>query len=190
MPVLGSSERVVGRRRALRRRTNGEQVAAFIRRLIISGELRPGERILQEDIAAELGLSRIPVREGLLILDGEGWVRFESNDGTYVSGLTEADVRDHYELRGLVFGAIASYATTAAGPEDLAELSLAHRSMREAETVAAFAAANDDFVRKLVALAASPRLSAAIRLTASIIADDFFEVVPARAIQERGTAAV
>jgi DNA-binding GntR family transcriptional regulator len=169
-------------RSRLRRQSSADQVAARIRRAIITGELRPGERLRQDDIADEFGVSRIPVREALIALDGEGWVRLESNRGARVTGLEKRDIADHYELRGLVFGLVASRAAELAKPDDCKELTRLLRALGEA---------NDLILRFLVKLTGSARLRAALRVTPSIIPENFFEIVPgAREVQAAGLASV
>ena len=86
------------------RRSSGEQAALHIRGLIFGGELRPGDRVPQDDIARTLGISRIPVREALIALEREGWVRIEMHRGAFISAIDAQVVRDHYELYGLVYG--------------------------------------------------------------------------------------
>ncbi len=54
------------------RTPSGEYIASHIRRLIFEGELRPGMRVPQDAIAQDLGVSRIPVREALIVLEREG----------------------------------------------------------------------------------------------------------------------
>ena len=112
-PTPLSGLRLDGRSR-LRRESSAEQAAAHIRQGIIAGDLRQGERLRQDDLAHELGVSRIPIREAIIVLDHEGWLRLESNRGTYVAALETDDVRDHYELRGLVLGLVARRATVVA----------------------------------------------------------------------------
>jgi DNA-binding GntR family transcriptional regulator len=158
--------------------------------LILSGELATGTHIRQDDIAAELGVSRIPVREAIIALDREGWLSFESNRGAYVTGLDVDDIRDHYELRGLVFGLLARRLTEVAGDGDVKALVALHRAMRAAPDVAAFAAANDRFIATLLKLADSPRLTAALLVVPAIIHEGFFEFVPGgRTVQQDGIGA-
>src|SRR6266700_3549230 len=88
----------------LARRSSGDDAAMLIRRMIFDGELRPGERVPQDDVAAMLGISRIPVREALIALEREGWVTIEMHRGAFVNALDARSVRDHYELFGLVYG--------------------------------------------------------------------------------------
>jgi DNA-binding GntR family transcriptional regulator len=61
----------------LHRKSNGEEAAIHIRRMIFDGELRPGERVPQDEIALALGISRIPHREALVALEHQGWVTNE-----------------------------------------------------------------------------------------------------------------
>jgi DNA-binding GntR family transcriptional regulator len=174
-------------RARLRRESSAEQVAARIRQAIIAGELTPGERLRQDDIADDLGVSRIPVREAIIALDREGWLRLESNRGAYVAGFEAGDVRDHYQLRGLVLGLIARRATAVATDPQIDALAARHRSMRDAPDVATFASLNDRFLGTLLRIADSPRLTAALLVTPSIIQQGFFEVVGnAREVQQDG----
>lgn len=63
------------------------------------GDLLPGERIRQEDLAEEFGASRFPVREALRILETTGLVTLESNKGAWVTKLTQAECVELYKLR-------------------------------------------------------------------------------------------
>ncbi len=74
-------------------------VVAVLRRQILLGQKAAGEKLNQEDIAQELDVSRIPVREAFKILEGEGLVRIEPYRGAWVQSFTEKDVRDVYEMR-------------------------------------------------------------------------------------------
>ena len=81
----------------LTRRSAGDRIAAWIRGRIVTGQLRRGDRVTQEDVARDLGVSRIPVREALVALDREGWVTIEPHRGAFVAGVDEDWVRDHYD---------------------------------------------------------------------------------------------
>ena len=80
--------------RASRRRQLPEQVAGYVRELIISGVVRPGEFLRVERIAEEVGVSNTPVREGLLALRSEGFVQFVPRRGFVVAPFTRDDVKD------------------------------------------------------------------------------------------------
>lgn len=75
------------------------RIADYLRSAILDDELLPGTRIYQEEIAEQLGASRIPVREALRILQAEGLVTIVSNSGAWVSRLTLAECSQAYQMR-------------------------------------------------------------------------------------------
>ncbi len=62
------------------------RIADHLRRAILGGEIVPGERIRQEDVAQQVGASRLPVREALLMLEAEGLVETAVNKGAGCRG--------------------------------------------------------------------------------------------------------
>jgi DNA-binding GntR family transcriptional regulator len=74
-------------------------IADDLRKQILAGDLMPGDRIRQEEIAEEFEASRIPVREALLILVNDGLVETVANSGAWVSSLTMAECIEQYEIR-------------------------------------------------------------------------------------------
>lgn len=75
------------------------RIAARLRDDILAGLLRPGERIRQEEIAAQAGSSRLPVREALRILHSQGLVQLKANSGAWVSKLDLAECQAVYKMR-------------------------------------------------------------------------------------------
>ena len=76
-----------------------ERVAAVLREQILGGELGPGTRIRQEEVAERLGSSRLPVREALLVLAAEGLITVEPNKGARVPDLDMDEVETLYQMR-------------------------------------------------------------------------------------------
>lgn len=76
-----------------------ERVASYLREEILSGRLSPGERIRQEEVAARLGASRLPVREALRMLETEGLTQLEVNKGARVSALDRDEIDVVYRMR-------------------------------------------------------------------------------------------
>ncbi|HXW84235.1 MAG TPA: GntR family transcriptional regulator [Candidatus Binataceae bacterium] len=74
----------------------------WLRRLIVAGELRPGQRINQEDLAERIGVSVVPVREALRTLEQEGQVTYLPRRGYLVTELRIEDLREIYELRRIL----------------------------------------------------------------------------------------
>lgn len=75
------------------------RVAAYLRDAILGGELRPGDRIRQEEVAERLGASRLPVREALRILEAEGLTEHEPHKGARVPQLSQHEVDVIYRMR-------------------------------------------------------------------------------------------
>jgi DNA-binding GntR family transcriptional regulator len=80
-------------------RTRAEAVAERLRAMIISGELSPGTRLRQAEIADRFKVSTTPVREAFTSLAREGFVRQDAHRGVEVFRPTEADIRENYEIR-------------------------------------------------------------------------------------------
>lgn len=176
----------------LHRPTNAQQVADYIRQMIFENRLRAGERVPQDEIAAELQVSRVPVREAVIALDREGWVTTEPHRGAFVNGIDENSTRDHYELLGRLYGFSARRAAERGTPEDIAALSRLHRTLQAATDPHEFSELNLEFLRQITAMADSRRISAMIRLMAvSIVPGTFFAEVPgAMSIHKRGLRGV
>ena len=82
--------------------TAQEVVAAALRQAILDRDLKPGEKVRQEEVARRLGVSVIPVREALRALAGEGQVTYRPRQGYVVSELDVRDLAEVYRLRELL----------------------------------------------------------------------------------------
>lgn len=172
-------DEVAPRPHSLLRPTSAQQVADYIRRQIFDGRLQVGARIPQDELAAELGVSRVPVREAVIALDREGWVIIQPHRGAFVVGLDENSTRDHYELLGRVYGYGARRAAERAAADQLTALAAVHLGLQAATDAHEFSQLNLEFMRRLVTMAQSRRVSATVRLMAvSIVPGDFFSGVP------------
>jgi DNA-binding GntR family transcriptional regulator len=104
---------VVGRARhgagsTVQRGNMSVEVADHIRSMIFDGRLRAGQRVPQDAIAAELGVSRLPVREALITLEADGLVAAEPHRGVFVVPIRAEDIEDHYRLYGMAQGLAAA----------------------------------------------------------------------------------
>jgi DNA-binding GntR family transcriptional regulator len=84
------------------RRTTQELVFEFLRDAILSGRLRGGSHLVQDKIATELNVSRVPVREALLQLESEGLVRMEAHRGASVVWLSPDEISEIFEIRAIL----------------------------------------------------------------------------------------
>jgi DNA-binding GntR family transcriptional regulator len=103
----------------------------------IRGELAPGARLVESDIATEFGISRSPIREALRLLERDGLVELIPHKGAVVTPIDVRDVEDIYAARMAVEGLAARYTAERMTEEGLAELQAAF------ERVAAAARRND-----------------------------------------------
>lgn len=96
-----------------------DEIYSFIRFKIVAGEYPPGSRINVKKISETFGTSRIPIRDVVNRLSGEGLIQKGSNNRFVVTPLTESDIRETYELRGILEGYLAKQATANFREEDL-----------------------------------------------------------------------
>ena len=79
-----------------------EQVASILRSSILSGGISKGQSITLDSIGEQVGMSRTPVREAFQILANEGLIELRQNRCAIVKGISEAAIKDHYEMRILL----------------------------------------------------------------------------------------
>jgi len=77
-------------------------VTVSLREAILSGYFKPGEKIDQDLIAKELGVSRTPVREAVMMLEAEGFVEVRPRRGAFIVTLSPRDIQEICEIRGLL----------------------------------------------------------------------------------------
>ena len=86
-------------KRPLKRQATASQVADELRRRILSGEIPAGTQLPQEQLAADFGVSKVPVREALFQLEAEGFVTQQFHRTAIVSGLEPDEITQIFELR-------------------------------------------------------------------------------------------
>lgn len=173
------------------RRSSGEQAALLMRRMIFDGELRPGERIPQDEVARVLGISRIPVREALIALEREGWVTIEMHRGAFVNALDEDAVRDHYALYAVVYGHAARKALARDRAGLVERLEEIHRSLLDADDPAEIGRCTVAFNAAVVDVAGSSRAKVVLRSMTGLVPGDFFTLVgDAVDVERTGSTAV
>lgn len=123
--------------------TAQEAVLAEMRRAIVSGELKPGQPIRQSVLAGRLGVSRVPLREALNILQGEGQVVYQAHHGYSVTRLDLDDLREVYRIRQLLETEAARIFVPTFTQADLKALSEAARDVDLAGDVEDYAAMSE-----------------------------------------------
>lgn len=134
-------------------RENGDRrtVQAFvrdsIREAIFAGEIRPGDRLVQLEVAERLGVSTTPVREALRALATEGLVRVDAHHGAEVRGLDATELREIYEMRVLLEPEVMRRAVPQMGPAAIDRATELQREMSGDVTVPQRAELNRQFHR-------------------------------------------
>lgn len=146
--------------------TAQEAVLTEVRRLIATGRMRPGEQIVQEALALELGVSRVPLREALKILEGEGQVTYEAHRGYFVALLSLADLLEVYRMREILEAEAVSIAIPRMTADDIDRFEEAALDVERASADAdltTMAKANRRFHATLIEACALPRMVRTIR---------------------------
>lgn len=147
--------------------TTQQFVLDELRRAILTGDLGPGEPVRQEAVAERLGVSRVPLREALKILEGEGQVTYRPRRGYVIAELSMDDLTEVYRLRELLEGEAVRAAMDRITDEDFDRLEDAAHDVDRAgqdPDVLAMSAANRRFHFTLIEAAGMPRLTRIVRL--------------------------
>jgi DNA-binding GntR family transcriptional regulator len=139
----------------------------LIRQAIIDGRLPPGRRLKEEELARELGISRTPVREALLMLNAEGLVDAAPNRGAVVRSHSAEDLDDLYQLRALLEGYSTRRAATRLSDEAIEGLREScvrfQRLLDDSSEMSELVHENLVFHQTILEAADSPRLIAMVR---------------------------
>jgi DNA-binding GntR family transcriptional regulator len=115
-----------------------QRVADVLAQRILSGELAPGVRIKQDDLADELNTSRIPVRDALRILEARGLVTLRANAGARVTSMTLHELVMSYEIRERIEPLLLGDSLPQVTDGDLAEMRETLREMEETDDLDRF----------------------------------------------------
>ena len=150
---------------------DGRAVVEQLRARVQSGALGPGCWLRESALAAELGVSRTPVREGLRVLAAEGLIELVPNRGARVLAWTPQEVEETYRLRALLEGEAAALAARRASPAQVLAMEQAQDRYETCIAAQALprerAACNDAFHAAVLAGAGSPRLGQLLAVLSS-----------------------
>jgi DNA-binding GntR family transcriptional regulator len=159
------------------------QAASELRDRILTGRLRPGDRLDLDRLTAEFGISRTPVREALLELSYEGLVAITPRSGMAVVGITPEDAVDNFAILAALAGKGAELATGRITPPELDELRTLATAVDNAtgdatDDATDVVAANRRFHRAINLAARSPRLLTHIRQAVRVVPGNYFALFP------------
>ena len=112
---------------------------------IRAGRLKPGDRLVETDLATRLGISRTPVREAVRRLESDGLVVHQPRLGATVRKLDYLEITELYEMRGVLEGTAARLAARSASQIELEELEAINREMQASTDVRQLYEANRQF---------------------------------------------
>jgi DNA-binding GntR family transcriptional regulator len=142
--------------------TGADRVAVALRAEITRGVLPPGARVRQRDVAERFGVSTTPVREALATLEREGLIRVEPHRGATVFSPSEAELRDHYEIRIALEALAVRRAAALCTSADAARLQGLMDGMRQTSDPVLYVELNQRFHSELYELGGNLQLSTLI----------------------------
>jgi len=108
-----------------------ERIVDFIKDSVVSGRLKPGERVPEQEIAESFGISRTPIREAFRQLESEGFITVTPRKGAVVSPITDKDVSEFYEIKSLLEGYAAKTACAKLSSKDIRKLETLNAQMEK-----------------------------------------------------------
>lgn len=144
----------------VRTRSLASLVAQEIERMILSGALPAGERLNEQQLAAQLRVSRGPVREAVRGLERSGLVVAVRNQGSYVRTVSAPEALEIYDLRAAITGLACARLAESAAPAQMAALRALVKRMeaaRRADDPPSYYAANLEFHTALLGFGGGPR---------------------------------
>ena len=99
-----------------------EKILETIREAILKGNLKPGEKVAEPELAERFGISRTPIREAFRQLESEGYLTVIPRKGAVVAALSERDVQEFYAIKSILEGYAAELAAKNLSDKDLARL--------------------------------------------------------------------
>jgi len=127
--MRGAAQRAGPRPRAISRSSLAQQVTDHLRQRIYDRALPAGQKLDEAALAAELGVSRTPIREALRLLAAQGLVEMRSRRGCFVAALTVQDQQDIFPIMARLEGWVAHQVATSSPDADLARLEVLHDAL-------------------------------------------------------------
>jgi DNA-binding GntR family transcriptional regulator len=123
----------------------GSRVADELRAAILRGAYPPGTRLRQEELAAQHGASRVPVREALRILEAEGLITTVANAGAWIASLSLDECAELYQVRERIEPLLLRYSMIHLKHSDIDHLGELAEEMRNSRGVEQFLALDREF---------------------------------------------
>jgi len=154
------------------------QVCSVLRRAILKGDFKPGQRLVQTELAELTGVSRMPIREALRTLELEGLISMEPHKGAVVRPLKKEDILEIYELRSVLEPLGLKKSMRNFTKQDIEKLTSYHEAMLATDNADEYVELNADFHQLLFSCCNSPRLIGFIETISRGFAQDTPQLIP------------
>jgi len=114
-----------------RHQTLREKILETIREAILKGNLKPGEKVAEPELAERFGISRTPIREAFRQLESEGYLTVIPRKGAVVAALSERDVQEFYAIKSILEGYGAALAAVKLSEKDMAKLEATNDKLKK-----------------------------------------------------------
>jgi DNA-binding GntR family transcriptional regulator len=149
-------------------------VVSHVVNLVLTGKLRSGDRVDRNEIAHELGLSRVPIQEAVVQLEHDGILSTQYHRGAFVERFDDEVVREHHELHGMLTGLASARAAADSDPQFVERLVVLTEQMRSTKESRAFQETAWEYRSLINETYAGPRLAALIRASQAFIPRAFW----------------
>ena len=144
-----------------RHQTLREKILETIREAILKGNLKPGEKVAEPELAERFGISRTPIREAFRQLESEGYLTVIPRKGAVVAALSERDVEEFYAIKSILEGYAAELASNKLTERELGKLEAINDKLRQLAVdgdVKSFFRVHDEFHETFIKAADNSKL--------------------------------
>lgn len=144
-----------------RHQTLRERILETIREAILNGQLRPGEKVAEPELAERFGISRTPIREAFRQLESEGYLTVIPRKGAVVTDLSEREVEEFYSIKSILEGYAARMAAEKMTDKDYERLEAINARLKQLATegdVKTFFRVHDEFHELFIRAAGNDKL--------------------------------
>ncbi|MDX1401710.1 MAG: GntR family transcriptional regulator [Kiloniellales bacterium] len=152
------------------RRSLHDELVERLQRLIIEGQLAPGEKVPEKELCARFAVSRTPLREALKVLASEGLITLTPNRGAWVTALTLEDLEEVFPVMGALEALAGEMAAIRISDEEIGRIRSLHQKMvseYQRADLPAYFKLNQEIHESILNAAANATLSAQYRMLSS-----------------------
>jgi len=117
--------------KAIQKKTLHEEIANNLREMIMSGELKEGDKIKEDELCTVMEISKTPLREALRVLSAEGLIRLIPNRGSYVTTPTFEEIKEMFDVMSVLEGVCARTAAEKMSSGDFKKLEKIHHQLEK-----------------------------------------------------------